>query len=430
MSRLLSVLLLASVAIAAPVSAQESRPERPYRGLFGSGATDLQQSLRVSGSVGGGFDSNLAEDARNALNVNVQGGRRSGAVGQFSGILAYSFSGDVASLSVSAGSSGRYYPSAERVIRRDQASLQGNALVGLGISVFGSASYAPFRVSSLYPVFFSPELGAADTDFDFGASALHQVGFSGGASWGWQLTRRGRLSASYRTGGRLSSADAPEQRSYESGGGFQYNLGRGLDLNLGYRYTEAAYGDDTDPFVTHSINAGVDFERALSFSRRTTLSFSSGTAATDDPSTSDGLRYHAVGSASLTHEIGRTWSASLSYNRSVRFTEMWVQPVFSDAVLARVAGSLNRRVGLQLRGGASTGRVSANDQNGFDTYFFDAGLNFALARFAAFGSSYRYHFHEFADHFEIAGIESLMKRHSAHVYVSLWIPIFERARRP
>ena len=39
-------------------------PERPYRGLFGSGTVDTEQlSDGVSASVGGGYDDNLVADA-------------------------------------------------------------------------------------------------------------------------------------------------------------------------------------------------------------------------------------------------------------------------------------------------------------------------------------------------------------------------------
>ena len=50
--------------------AQQSRPERPYRGLFGGGggavSSDVEQSLTATASVGGGFDTSVLADARDA----------------------------------------------------------------------------------------------------------------------------------------------------------------------------------------------------------------------------------------------------------------------------------------------------------------------------------------------------------------------------
>ena len=437
MSRTLytSVVAIVLLVVATPVRGQQSRPERPYRGLFGSTGSESMQILSVSGSAGGGYDSDLAADARSATTLSIPGGnaRQSGTLGQFSGSLAYSLSTELASLSASAGSTGRYYPSRpgnHSILRREYAGVQASTQIA-GVSVFGSANYSPFRLSDLYSTFFTPELGEPSADFDFGSSTEHFLSYSGGVDGGLQMSRRSRLGANYRYGSRTASVDVPTQESHMAGVGFLYNIGRGLDLNLGYRYTQASYAAQ-EPNVSHGINAGVDFRRALSFSRRTTLSFNTGTAAHDDPSTAEGLRYRAIGSAALTHEIGRTWTTSLSYSRALRLTDGWFGAVFSDAVTASVAGLVNRRLRVYSHGGTSTGHASGGSSNGgFDTYFADAGGTFALARFAAVGAGYRYHHHDFANGFSLPpGITPSQNRHSLHVYLSVWAPLYQRARRP
>ena len=420
--------------VSSSLHAQESRPERPYRGLFGGGDVDVQQGLSVSGSLGGGYDTDLSQDAQSATQLSIPGTQlaQSGALGQFSGSLSYVLSGESASLSASAGSTGRYYPSGgeQRILRRDSLGLQGSTRLGAGLSVSASASYAPFRVSDLYPSGVAAGPGEASDFFDFGASAEHYLAYSGGISGEWQMSRRASFSANYRYGGSVMSENIPRPRSHQGGGGMQYNLGRGLDFNLGYRHTQARYAA-SEAYVTHGINAGVNFRRALSFSRRTTLSFRTGTMAADDPSTGEGLRFHAVGDVALNHEIGRTWKAALTYDRNLRFTENWTTPVFSDAVGISLEGLVNRRMAFHSRGGASSGRLSAGSGGGFDAYFADAGLTFALGRHAAIGTSYRYHNHEFANAFSgVPGIPSSLERHSVQAYLSVWAPIFQRARRP
>jgi hypothetical protein len=57
------VLMLATALADVPAYAQAPRPERPYRGLFGSNTANLDQQLAASASVGGGYDDNLLADA-------------------------------------------------------------------------------------------------------------------------------------------------------------------------------------------------------------------------------------------------------------------------------------------------------------------------------------------------------------------------------
>lgn len=93
------------VLAAVPAHAQLPRPERPYRGLFGGGTGNWEQSLVANASIGGGWDDNLVADARgdrparpNDLNTSARGG-----LGQFSGALAYSLSRSRLSVSAKIG---------------------------------------------------------------------------------------------------------------------------------------------------------------------------------------------------------------------------------------------------------------------------------------------------------------------------------------
>src|SRR6188768_3046939 len=100
--------ILLSLMAAAPALAQtQSRPGRPYRGLFASGLGNSEQSLVAQGSVGGGYDSNVLADA--GLNPDPRFGE-SGMVGAVSGSLSYSMTRDRIGFGASFGESSRYYP--------------------------------------------------------------------------------------------------------------------------------------------------------------------------------------------------------------------------------------------------------------------------------------------------------------------------------
>jgi hypothetical protein len=66
MNRLLVAPLVLGLLVlgAVPADAQLPRPERPYRGLFGGGTGNWEQSLVANASLGGGWDDNLVADAR------------------------------------------------------------------------------------------------------------------------------------------------------------------------------------------------------------------------------------------------------------------------------------------------------------------------------------------------------------------------------
>ena len=89
--------------------------------------------------------------------------------------------------------------------------------------------------------------------------------------------------------------------------------------------TEGLYGPD-EATRLHSFDVGIDFHKALSLSRRTTLSFGTGTTAFADV---NGTHIYATGNATLTRELGRTWFATAAYNRDVSFLSTFREPVLS-----------------------------------------------------------------------------------------------------
>jgi hypothetical protein len=177
----------------------------------------------------------------------------------------------------------------------------------------------------------------------------------------------------------------------------------------------------------HNLDVGVDYSRALSFSRRTTVSFATGTTAiTDGQST----HYQAIGNAQLNHEIGRTWRATISYDRAFQFVDTLLEPVFYDAASAGVGGLVNRRVRVQLNARASLGRIGVGSyrvNNDFDTYQGIATVAIALSRYIDFGvdySIYRYRFDSGA--VLPIGIPRNIERQSVAAHIDVWAPLYSR----
>ncbi len=75
-TRLLLVVPVLAALAAAPAFAQISRPERPYRGLFGGGggSGEYEQSLTASLSLGGGYDGNVLTGTGDFAPADPHGG--------------------------------------------------------------------------------------------------------------------------------------------------------------------------------------------------------------------------------------------------------------------------------------------------------------------------------------------------------------------
>lgn len=428
----LLVLHLMAFAFASAVSAQD-RPERPYRGLFASDLGPADHSLVASGSLGGGWDNNVIADARGSGSIRQSDLNNAikGAVGQASGALSYGLRLDRLSVSGTGATSLHYYPSlGSQFLRRYNAGAAAAVQVTRSLSTSLGVSYAPYSLSSFHQFADTPGNRLNVPDLDFASSIEHFVSYSAGVDYNRRLSRRVSLGANYAASLRESSAFERHYRRHAARAGLTFDVGRGLGMRAGYGYQEAEYGSRT--VRHHTIDAGVDYGRALSFSRRTTLSFGTGTSATSRPDEAGSrTRLRATGSVGLRHEMGRTWSAGLGYARSVRLDADWADVVSSDGVFSEVGGLLGRRWHLQASARASTGQVGLDRSgSGFNTYYGGASAGYAISRRINLGVNYSYYRHRFEQGVVLpSDFTSHFERHSVRASISMWAPLYQRARR-
>jgi hypothetical protein len=438
MPRLITIVVFAIAAGGAtPLWAQLPRPERPYRGLFGStGTVDAEQTLTLNASVGAGYDDNLVAEARGGtarpsdLNTSLRGG-----VGQAYTALSYGLNRQGASIGASIGTSGRYYPSlALPFIRRDSAHRSAGVQLTESLSVNGMAAYQPQSLLSLFPV--ALEASAVESvtpDYDFAASTRHYVSYGGGIGYRSRVSARTTLSADYRYVASERGSGAGDFYRQSVGGQLTHQLGQGLGLRLGYRFSKAYYETPTRRPSDHLIDAGVDYRRRLSFSRRTSLSFGSGLSAASHPvDESSRTQFRAVGHVTLNHEIGRTWNAAAAYTRGLRMDESLPEPVFADAATISIVGLLSRRLQFRSQLQAATGQLynAATTPGRFGTYYAGTALQYALSGFASLGANYSHYWHEFDDEVVLApGYSPQVTRHSIRGYLNVQLPLWSRSRR-
>ena len=425
-----SALGVAVLVAATPALAQAPRPERPYRGLFGSGTGDAGQLLTASGSVGTGWDNDVVADIVGNSGGVTEGGSRSGTVASVSGALAYSYDTDPMSVGLSVGTSARYYPgNTTDLVRGTQAraTVGASPRPGTSLSMNLSVAHQPYQLSSLFPVVFEPELGEPPIpDLDLISTPDLYLRYSADLGFSQRMSRRASFQASY-TQHRAERGDVAGAFSNQiAGAGLTYNLGKGLDARAGYRYGEARFSDG-DTREHHAIEAGVDYNRALSISRQTTLSFGTGSTALRSK---EELRFIFTGNATLNHEIGRSWNAWVGYARRVHMDETFLEPMVSDGLSVGLEGLISRRLQFNSFARGAIGKGLERDAPGFDTVHAAATLSYAVTRFMNAGLTYAFYQQRFDEGAQLSvGIPRSADRHSVRATVSLWAPLFQRSRR-
>ena len=394
---------------APPPQSSEPAPEsvrRPFRGLFGAPADPRtsKQSLDLRLSAFGAYDDDLiAADSGGTVTTGYQ------QPGWYSGATAgvsYDRPGDRFNASLDGDAAVNRYPKETTTMYRAGGSASARLARYTRLTFGGDFVSAPqYRLG----LFASPgsltgladPFGTVATDLDL--FSLHAYRSSAQAALSQGLGRHASLQAFYSMYDVNYTDSDFDYRSNSAGILFSDHLTQHLGFHLGYRYESADYAQivTSRPRRIHNIDAGVDYGRALSVSRRTTLSFSTGSAivrASDQFAVADNanFQFRLTGDATLRHEIGRTWTAALGYQRSVDWHEGFVDPFLSDSVNAQFGGFMSRRVRFDSSADYTFGHVgfgSAN--NAYDSGYATAGLEYALSRtLALFGRYvyYRYHF--------------------------------------
>ena len=417
-----------------------SRDERPYRGLFGGGSGNASQQLIFETSVGigaiEGTDENPTLGPRSANAGPGQGGMAAG-----SAKLEYSLSRGRFGLNAGNTTFLDYYAQLtdHKMMTRDIASL--------------SISLAPFKsthlsvnqgfkdlpelaLSDLYVVreavfgdvsvpVTAPPLPMSQ-DLAVVVERFRRYGVSLDASQ--KLSNRLRLDMSVGYArGFVTPGRKWTTRRYS--GGVSQSITKGVSLFASYVHGEQRYEDELTANRDRrpAMNFGLDFSKALSFTRRTQLTFWTGTTALEDRVEKQ-TTYHLIGGTSLTREIARTWKASLSYNRNVRYIEALAEPLLADSLNVDLKGTFSRRLLFGAGFGASKGQLGASTSSSgsFDTYFGSVQASYAFNRYLALGTDYAYH--------RYSGTLPLTSRTQypqlLQVYVHTWLPLVNRTKRP
>jgi hypothetical protein len=417
---------LVSAGVTAARSMQPGRAfERPFRGLFGGsqigpGSPGLFLTIDAYGTLDRADDSLRAQlrDARQASH------------GGAAALLDYMRPGDRLFLGVSGMTDARKYESLDKPSLTHDWRVNGRVNAGRTALRFNQGvSYAPlFRYALLPGQELPGDTAALTTDADL----TEQSRFTtiSGAGFTRQIRRRSSLSGGYDFR-RSKGIDVEFESVVHSANiGYEMPAGRYSTLRLGYDLRQSEYDDDDGPRITrvNSLDLGGSYVRPLSFSRRTTLGVSGGSSRYSTEggvAGGDAAATRLTGTATLAHELARTWTIRGNFTRGVQFADIFPDPFFVNSARLSVGGLLSRRAELTLMGIFSDGRLRLTTAgNQYRSALQRTTFGWAFSERLRMSAQYGFSWYDFGQTAGLPfGLSNVSKRHSVTLRGSYWIPL-------
>jgi hypothetical protein len=429
------------VALAgSPVFAQEPlapQPGRAYRGLFGGGSEETHQGLVLDARIGGGYDNNLITSEVTTPGTTAPAGRK-GGFEQGSVALTYAVNLSRVSIDLRAMTDAVYHAGRKNPLvqtHRGSGRMVFDLWPGARMNAGHTFSYRPYYyLPGLPAAAIEEESPYASIELDDATGAIfgnHTTNASV-ATFNQSLSTRLSLLLNYQYVRGESTSGVRDFLNRGGAGGINVTLAKGLSLRLGYGQYEGRYGASSGQqrvFTTRNIDAGINYSRALSLTRKTTIAFTSGTTAV---ATNNRTFYRLIGGATLNRELGRTWSTGLIYRRGVSFDETFAEPVPIDAVSLGLNGLFSRKLSFRAAIGKVRGRLGFDAQAGrIDTSYGRSALTYGLSKNVAMNLDYSYFRYGF-DGTEALPLGLVLRRgerQRVRLFVRLWAPIFGRQNR-
>jgi hypothetical protein len=430
---LVSSFALAVLVTAAPASAQTFKPRqpRPEWGIFASGVSKTEQRLVLTASFGGGYEDDLST-APVAPPVDDQTPVYSGQFASAGASLKYSVDRKKVYGDAQFSAYGRNYGDMSDPFVGTY-SADGNFSMAVGKKgSFRTSLWAGQYVYNLAPMGYSSGSGP-QVPGDPGAFTTGETYRGLGSSANYENNFAGKFSAygaySYYLNDAYSSATANGQYASQSASaGLRYAIGKGLGVRAGYGVTVGGFGDEVDAldYRSRSLDFGLDYNKSLSPSRRSTLTF--GTAMAGILDQSENIHYYFLGHANFSYEIGRSWTTYASVNRNADFFQTLGVPTINDSFSGGLSGLIGRH--LTVDSGISYWRGSAigNNEQVYDSTNAFGSARVALNRVLAITASYSYYRYIFSNSVNPPpGFVGQSNRQVFQVSLVAWAPLVTKA---
>jgi len=326
----------------------------------------------------------------------------------------------------------RYYGSVEEILSTGESiggSLAFPLSRGTRVAVTSGFTYAPNYALASYTGLV-PNTDSAVSTYDL--SLLRRPAYTSGLSAAVTQSFGVRSSLSLNYGLRRSDFVNSVDPSLVSQSGsvmFRYLFNKNVGFHAGYGRRVGEYDllTFTQSHPIEDIDLGLDYNynRGVSLSRKTTLSFGSGSSITEQ----DQRRHFTVtGSVNLDQALGRYSHATLTYSRGVQLLEGFRDPVYSDTLTGSLNGALGQRVRVATSFVYSLGQVGlSGSNNDYDAWNGGGRITVDLSRMSMLYVAYAYSQSNIGNGVELlTAVPNAQHRHSLRVGASLHVPVIRK----
>lgn len=299
------------------------------------------------------------------------------------------------------------------------------ATTRLSLQGGGSYVHSPFfRLMWLAPQIYGPSVGDGSAILMMSNDSL-----DGNAGITQQIGKRATVSAT-ATARQTHFEDLP-QNDFTSVGGhgvYKHQVSRNLALRAGYAREESRVTPEAggERYVNEIIDAGVDFAKAFSMGRRTSLTFATETSMVRQ--NAGGRQFRLNGTAVFERLFLRTWITTVSARRATEFLPGFRGPVFTERGQASLAGYLTKRLVLNANAEGGRGAVGVGDIRQFISYSGNGSLTFAVTRhIGVFGQYVYYQYQMPPDPLAIATVPRL-SRQAVSFGVRTWLALIDKEK--
>ena len=431
-----------AAALLTPAAATAQGNPGPYGKLFGrapaSSAAQEHTAVDVRASLGASYDGALLAPEGSPADTPSQGG----VSGDASLFASLDHRSSVFSVGLSGGAGrGEYFIQPSSYGTNQYFA---NAFVSAKLTTrFEARAAAGYTHSPSYQFFYGfghapipqDNNNAVNPDkaqLPFNAYAtqmLENDNLGAMASLSARITEKSSLGLSV-THSQTKFAQQPEgdvtMRGYRGTWQWQFRRDLGVHASYGQDHVDVRAPDRLD-YDSTLIDVGVDFNRAFSLARRTTLSFNTSTGLAKHDGSEGEFRIN--GGVSLARFFRRTWNASVQFTRSTSFIPGFTEPLYSDTFTAGLGGMFSRRINFTVMASASRGESVFSDASGFTTYSGTSSLSFALGRhISAYGSYFSYWYEVPADAFTLT-VPGTMARQMVSAGLRFYLPVYNKERQ-
>jgi hypothetical protein len=181
---------------------------------------------------------------------------------------------------------------------------------------------------------------------------------------------------------------------------------------------------DAQHYINEIIDVGVDYAHALSFSRRTTISFQTQTAMLRENGTKG--RFRLNGGVDLQRWFLRTWQTSVGVHRTTEFLPGYAAPVLADRAQLAISGYLASKLIFYANADAEQASIGFGAPRDMRLYSGSTRMVVAVTRhFGVFGQYYYYH-HELPPDADAALVLPRISRQSISIGIQAWVPLVDK----